>query len=201
MTGAGHTHTGIGLSISIYYFSYKTLSEVVSERTFLTNTGFDMYLLIIVALISAFVCVSGATAPDWLEIRKKGGGTVIKHRTITHWVLLWVLLLALGLNITNLEILSDTILSSDLFLLSSLGALIVGFSAGGLSHLLTDLPNKQGIPILFPNQRFCLYAWKSGRNEQFLITMAYVFSIFYIGIDSEIIRIDTQKLLTILGFG
>lgn len=199
MTGAGHTHTGIGIALSVYYFSYNKASEFISDRTFLTDSSFDMYILMLVAVVSAFLCISGATAPDWLEIRKKTGGTVIKHRTITHWVLLWVLLYLFGLKIDDWDLLSSWTSIEDPFIINVIGLIALSFAVGGLLHLLTDLPNKMGIPILLPNQRFCLHAWKSGRNEQFLITISYVFSIFYIGIDTEVIIFNYAKLFSLLG--
>lgn len=199
MTGAGHTHTGIGLSIAVYYYAYNKMAETVGERSFLTNTNFDMYLLMALSIVAACLCISGSTAPDWLEIRKKGGGTVIKHRTITHWVLIWILLLTFGLTIDRLDFINNSWLGQNVFIRDIIGVLIAGFTIGGLTHLITDLPNKQGIPILFPTQKFCLYAWKSGRNEQFLITISYLVSFFYIGMDTRVIIVDYSRLLTILG--
>ena len=40
-----------------------------------------------------------------------------------------------------------------------------GFGIGGLLHLLVDLPNPMGIPILTPTRRFSLKLWKSGKFE------------------------------------
>jgi hypothetical protein len=103
----------------------------------------------------------GARAPDYLELQKGGGGTLIPHRTITHYTPLWIgmLFYALGgLGVgpaTGLDLLPNTIVSE----------ILCGFAIGGISHLLTDLPNPMGIPLWHPNKRWSLNWWRSGERE------------------------------------
>ena len=108
----------------------------------------------------------GGTAPDWLEIahsepappRPWDGGkrkwvrvSVIPHRTITHWWPLW------------------SLLACAVFLVALPPAprmMLAGFAAGGIMHLLMDVPNPSGIPILTPRSRFGFGWWKSGHARE-----------------------------------
>ena len=68
MTGKGHFSTGVALTFATY--------------TFTDSIG-------AIAWLATLFSVFGSTAPDWLEIRR-GGDTLIPHRTITHWIPIWV---------------------------------------------------------------------------------------------------------------
>lgn len=176
MTGKGHTWTGIALSLSGFYFTYNHLGT--------ESIG--------LSLLSMFFIIIGATAPDWMEIRKANGGTVIKHRWITHWAVLWVAAFIgsyyLFQNPTVL-IKGYSINIPDFISIS-----LLAFSAGGLLHLLVDLPNPMGVPIITPNMRFSLHLWKSGKQEYLLVTLVMLFSFFYIGIDSGVVSINLNFL-------
>lgn len=104
----------------------------------------------------------GGTAPDWLEIahaeysakyQKWVRQSVIPHRTITHWWPVWAALSAL-LVAWPFRFSADP-------LIHMAGA---GFVAGAWMHLLMDLPNPTGIPIVTPRakSRFGFGWWKSG---------------------------------------
>lgn len=43
---------------------------------------------------------------------------------------------------------------------------------GGISHLLVDLPNPSGIPVLTPFHRMSLNCWESGDREWRLVLAA-----------------------------
>lgn len=177
MTGFGHTHTGIGTSIAIYYGFYNYV------------TSQNMWI----SIISAFVFIMGATAPDWLEMRKKDGGTRIAHRTITHWVPLWCLLVYFGFQLK-----SNTGFDIELFknelVLEGVYSLIIAFGLGGLLHLLTDLPNPMGVPLLTWKHRVSLKLWKSGKMEPFLISLSYVCSLLWIGMDIGFIVLNFEAI-------
>lgn len=94
--------------------------------------------------VAAAVLLAGARlgcmAPDWLEISRKVGDTrlcLIPHRTITHWVPGWVLLVVAGL----------TISATSAFWA---GLAVVAFGAGALSHVLLDAFTPVGVPWLSP---------------------------------------------------
>ncbi|MHB1666149.1 metal-dependent hydrolase [Thiomonas sp.] len=103
----------------------------------------------------------GATAPDWLEApygwARRKRLSLIPHRTITHWLPLWVLLLGLGVAYGR----------------SPPGAMAMGFALGGLVHLAMDVPNPMGIPVFVPNQRVSLRWWKSGQHEIALVLLLW----------------------------
>jgi hypothetical protein len=117
------------------------------------------------AFAAGVVGFAGATAPDWLEIPWAGFfGTrhsIIPHRTWTHWLFLWVCLL--GLSVGH-PLLAETVA----------GAMLMAFCLGGLTHLIMDLPNPMGIPILHPNRRRSLKLWASGKNEIALVLLTWV---------------------------
>jgi membrane-bound metal-dependent hydrolase YbcI (DUF457 family) len=85
----------------------------------------------------AFGAFLGSTAPDWLEIPKWGRDGVrksfIPHRTVTHWTLVWGLLLGLALFWPHQNALSFG---------------VAGFAIGGAVHCFLDGP--KGVPGLLP---------------------------------------------------
>lgn len=104
------------------------------------------------AAASCLLVVWGGTAPDWLEIAKWKNGertSMIPHRTLTHWVVLWA-----GGSAWCIYILYDGVYSSVLSMLTSV---LFGFLMGGLSHVLCDWLTPMGIPISTPFSRSSLY--------------------------------------------
>lgn len=97
----------------------------------------------------------GGNFPDRIEWL--GHHRWIKHRTLTHWLPLWLALEALGLWHHH----------------ALWAAALIGFAAGGLTHLLFDLPNPLGVPILSPVHRASLRWWKSGEHDG-LLTVACI---------------------------
>lgn len=158
MTGKGHFQTGIAFSISAFLFS-KDLGGL--------------------HWISAIFCIIGVNSPDYLEIRR-GGSTLIPHRTITHWIPLWLIIFfysVFSLNSNYFDFFSylhfpqlDTLEASAL----------LGFSIGGLLHLLFDLPNPMGVPLIAPWKRVSLNLWNSGNRENLIIFTVWIFTILYI---------------------
>lgn len=102
-------------------------------------------------------CVAGATAPDWLELARHDSDgqrySLIPHRTITHWLVLWIVL---GI--------CCFIFRHELF-----GAIGFGFAMGGLTHLAFDIPNPSGIPVLNPLKNTSLKFWSSGELEWIVV--------------------------------
>jgi len=102
--------------------------------------------------IAAIFAIIGGTAPDWLEIAKWKNGvrqSVIPHRTITHWMMMWMGLLGYAAfqlhqpNHSSLEIIAFTVL--------------LGFTAGGLSHVFSDYLTPMGVPVINPMRRKTMY--------------------------------------------
>lgn len=114
-------------------------------------------------------CCFGATAPDWLEIARTDKDTgvrysIIPHRTITHWLPAWVILLV----------------ASAFFMPGFFAAIGVGFALGGLTHLAFDAPNPRGIPVWNPYQNKSLNLWPSGTNEWLLIPAYFLFAVILV---------------------
>ncbi|CAH7366272.1 conserved membrane hypothetical protein [Vibrio chagasii] len=160
MTGKGHTLCGIAFCAAPSVIAFN-------------HSG------VIPAVLAALFCIIGATAPDWMEIRRtvKGGGsyTLIPHRTITHIISVWAALVYWSYS----SLLGTTLIIETLPLIDSTyaAASTFGFACGGLIHLLGDIPNKQKIPILTLWDGIALNLWKSGKNETFMVILTAVLAI------------------------
>ena len=142
MTGNGHQLFGGYAAIAAYPLA--------------VTYGLTGYLLAIGILL-------GAKAPDYLECRFRSGRRIIPHRTVTHYVPLWVVLLAFSLGGTGLGP------AQGVFTLGPVPSeILAGYAIGGLVHLLLDIPNPMGIPILLPHKRISLNLWRSGQAEWLL---------------------------------
>lgn len=133
-----------------------TTGVIVAIASYPLSVKYGLYPIVV-----ALALAMGSSAPDWLEMPWNDGNRrrlLINHRTLTHWWPIWAYLLWHGLKIGGVE-----------------GNAMVGFAIGCLLHLLTDLPNPMGIPILTPWHRFSLNLWKSGHNEILIILVAFVF--------------------------
>lgn len=122
-------------------------------------TGMSEFSEIAAALVAGF----STTMPDWIEIPiyRAGvrAGSLIPHRTITHWPPLWFLVIAWGVR-------DQTII----------GALAIGAAVGSMYHILEDAPNPMGIPWLLPHRRLRFGPkgwWRSGQHE-ILMTLFFI---------------------------
>ncbi len=143
---AGHLATGAASGVIASLISYKLLSSQ------------PLYLYILTFLAS----IPGGTAPDWLEITswspETGRQSLIKHRTITHWGLLWLFLWFFSL------LCIPVIVWATIFF---------GFATGGLMHLLMDWPNPMGVPWIRIKKRHSLNLWRSGEYEFLLVIVVW----------------------------
>lgn len=106
-------------------------------------------------IVAAAIAAASVTLPDWAEVPfyRHGvrTGSLIAHRTITHWPLLWLAVVYWGLHEGGL-----------------VGAALVGTAIGALTHILGDAPNPMGIPWFLPNRRLKFGKrgwWRSGSHE------------------------------------
>lgn len=138
MNGYGHHITGAitGITISVVAVRYYEIGSFAAAA----------------AVFGGWV---GGTLPDTLEGPAKA--RFIPHRTITHWLPLWLALLVVSL-LPPVSQLPDMVRMAAY---STIG--------GALTHLLTDWPNPQGIPIKTPWKRHSLGLWRSGENELLII--------------------------------
>lgn len=134
----GHLATGAASGV---------LSAVLVSKL---NIDVPLYILILTFLAG----IPGGTAPDWLEITswspETGRQSVIKHRTITHWGVAWIILWLISLFLIPVVVWAP---------------IAVGFTGGCLMHLLVDWPNPMGVPWIRIKKRHSLKLWKSGENE------------------------------------
>jgi len=103
--------------------------------------------------------VFGGTAPDWLEVAwwTRARRLWITHRTLTHWGVGWVALLAVSYHLLGVH---------------PWAAVGFGFACGGLMHLFADWPNPLGVPWLV--SRHSLNWWNSGRCDALIVGAAWI---------------------------
>jgi inner membrane protein len=75
------------------------------------------------------LAVLGSTAPDWLEWVLQLLGRRVGHRTVTHYVIYWVMGIFFGVFVWDYH------------------HIITAFSAGGLSHVFADSLTIMGVPL------------------------------------------------------
>lgn len=177
MTGKGHQAIGLILTAPCYYL--------------ITNMGFSY----IPGLLCSIGVFCGAKAPDYLEITYglgKGRRSIFRHRGITHWWALWLIPLImiysalLSINGQKNSV-YDLLINNNIYLLNFQNIeyfyfALLGFLIGGISHILTDLPNKRGVPIFTPFDSFSLNLWESGKFEKTIIFLVSLGSIYYINL-------------------
>lgn len=147
MTKTGHNVTGFFFGIINGITAYEYL-----------------HTSLLAALATGYLTYKGSNAPDFLEFawydkNRMIRRSLIRHRTYTHWGLLWCVL---------------TLISAlGLAAVSKTWIYPLAFCLGAILHLLMDLPNPSGIPLFYPTRkRKSLKWWKSGENE-FLISASF----------------------------
>lgn len=164
MKKLGHDLTGMALGLTLTSISIA-----------------ELYHPIFLSFAIGYAAYKGSNAPDYLEmawfdkdaLRRK---SIIKHRTYTHWFLLWFFLFFLSLY--------------GYFTHSLYWGIAIGYVLGAFLHLLMDLPNPTGVPFIYPTRkRVSLNWWKSGEHEGKISTLCFclafgvVYLLFKDGID------------------
>lgn len=105
------------------------------------------------------LAVLGATAPDWLEWLYKATGRHVRHRTVTHYLSVWLFGLLFGLWVWDWH------------------HVIAAFCAGGLSHVIADALTIQGVPLgWWSDRRFHLFGGRlrTGQMGEYWVAGALV---------------------------
>lgn len=105
------------------------------------------------------VALLGSTAPDWLEWVLKALGKPVKHRTVTHYLLGWALLLAFALGLWDFH------------------GILTAFAWGGLSHVLADACTVMGVPFTpHSDRRFHLFGGRlrTGGSGEYAVAWGLV---------------------------
>lgn len=113
----------------------------------------------------------GGAAPDRLEWIPGCSSRWITHRTLTHWLLLWLV---------GFGFFYRVLFQGPVMLVPAWQAPFwFGFFSGGLTHLLFDWPNPAGVPVWWPTRRHSLKLWKSGSLEWLLVPAWVVAAILF----------------------
>lgn len=118
------------------------------------------------SVLAAVAGYLGSMAPDRLEEKwwSPEFRRFLAHRGWTHIIGLWCIGLYCGW----------------WWMWHWWGAALFGFAIGGLAHLLTDMPNKPGVPLLWIQGRVCLNLWKSGTADGLLISLLWAFALWVV---------------------
>ncbi len=179
MTGPGHTLTGTMAGIPLGFFVFEM------------NAG------LIISIATVVACILGSTAPDWLEIPYKSksvnrhGKTVtvvkrvIKHRGVTHILSLWVF----GFIWTYLYLKKGYPTIIELEMQRYCVFILFGFFAGGILHLLGDIPNKKKIPMFTTFDGISFNLWESGKHERSTCAALLVLTLLFVFYDKSIFNL------------
>ena len=105
------------------------------------------------------IAILGSTAPDWLEWIIRGFGGHVRHRTITHYVMAWVMGLVFALGLWDFH------------------GVLAAFMWGGLSHVLADSLTVMGVPFSpYSDRRFHLFGGRlrTGSTGEYFIAWGLV---------------------------
>jgi len=105
------------------------------------------------------VAALGATAPDWLEWVLAFLGQKVKHRTVTHYLAVWLLIAAFGLAVWDYR------------------GWITWFAIGAATHWLCDALTIQGVPLgWWSDRRVHLFGGRirTGSPAEYVIASAAV---------------------------
>lgn len=142
MTKQGHRKTGVGIAL---------VAAVATEHLF----GWAH------AVIVGVCAMLSSSLPDNMEIKWWTGGerhSVIPHRTLTHWMPMWLALAAwIGWRVAHGQVLVQP--EAD--------AALLGICAGALGHVLMDWMTPMGVPVgLLPWRRRSLRLLRSGSGAE-----------------------------------
>ena len=118
----------------------------VAATTFCGVTAAVGYWPAVLATLGAAL---GSRAPDAMELPIGEHFRAIPHRTITHWLLLWVAVaVGCGYQLIATEM--------------AVWAAPLGFAIGCIGHITGDWLTPMGIPVLHPVRRHSLRLGASG---------------------------------------
>lgn len=173
MSPIGHLITAASLSTAYMRFNSITWIEGISNlpKLIIETQTLEPHSSAAITLIGLGMLL-GARGPDRLEIpvfnkRKKTRHSLIPHRTLTHWPLLWVIL-------TGLSLFCGMYTQNSLFAaMSSVG---FGFCVASWLHLAMDIMTPSGIPLCSPfGKKTSLNIYKTSSLGEWCCILVFVF--------------------------
>ena len=142
------------------------VTDVVAWAADVTANGIYYAPDCVVALAFISGCALGAWAPDYTEITIFCNGnrhSFIPHRTLTHTVALWSVLVAIAV---GLMVVVDTAWD---YILSWL---FLGFTLAGLLHVMIDMLSPTGVPLIRPfGPRVSFRVYRTGDISEMKVTL------------------------------
>lgn len=174
MTRWGHFLTSASLAFAIYE-SAQTPENPLAQIASVTSTLISTDELYAPRTLGPFMCAAGVMVgsmlPDQLEFARYNNqerASVIPHRTLTHWPLLWLA----GLSLSAYGLL-DWVGSWYIAAVFSLGLCL-----SALLHLALDFGSQSGIPLYHPAGRptsLAIYATGAPSELMAIVVVSGVF--------------------------
>ena len=133
------------------------------------------------APIEAFpLLILGSVVPDRIETLRRF--RILPHRTLSHSILLWVLVfMAFRLG-------TGTMVQLIPYFFFPANA-VQGFFVGVFSHLLGDALTMTGVPVLFNRPRLALKLFRTGSSTEFVVTAGtFLASLVFFSLKSGFLR-------------
>jgi membrane-bound metal-dependent hydrolase YbcI (DUF457 family) len=173
MSPIGHLITAASLSTAYMRFNAVSWTEGISNlpKSLIEAQTIDPHSSAAITLIGLGILL-GARGPDRLEVPvfnkgKKVRMSLIPHRTLTHWPLLWAILT--GLSLFCMVKTQDTLFIA----MSCVG---FGFCIASWLHLAMDIMTPSGIPLYSPfGQKTSFNIYKTSSLGEWCCIFAFVF--------------------------
>ena len=173
MSPTGHLITAASLSTAYMRFNTVSWAEGISNlpKSIIEAQSIEPHSSTAITLIGLGILL-GARGPDRLEFpvfnkRKKVRMSLIPHRTLTHWPLLWGILT--GLSLFCMANTQDTLFVA----MSYVG---LGFCVASWLHLAMDIMTPSGIPLYSPfGQKTSLNIYKTSSVGEWCCIFFFVF--------------------------
>lgn len=173
MTASGHYLTALSLGVvgsvaivSPEYGNQLSLvwGDLIRWAADVSVNGINYAPVCAVALCYFIGCAAGAWAPDWLEITffcRRYRLSLIPHRTLTHTVAIWLIILAFVYWQVH------EAASAWHYLLCWIA---MGFASAGVLHVLIDMLSPVGVPLLKPfGSRYSLRVYRTGELSEWKV--------------------------------
>ena len=173
MSPIGHLITAASLSTAYMRFNSISWPEAISNlpKSIIETQAIDPHSSVAITLVGLGILL-GARGPDRLEVpvfnkRKKVRYSLIPHRTLTHWPLLWVIL-------TGLSLFCGMNTQTPLFV--AMSCVGFGFCMGSWLHLAMDIMTPSGIPLCSPfGKKTSLNIYKTSSLGEWCCILVFVF--------------------------
>jgi inner membrane protein len=161
MTKFSHAITAIGMTAVIFWMDDRNIIDL--QALLLGDALLTAWMAYVLFGVGSIL---GSSSPDWLELARYDDdqrSSLVKHRTLTHWMPLWILL---GWSETQLHM-----------IVFPYGSLILfGFIYSAMIHIIFDALSNSGVPFLTPygKGRIKIPLYSTGKLSEYVVLSLFV---------------------------